>query len=681
MKFPQVKPEYFPLAGGLDIVTPAISIGPGKVFDAQNYEPEISGGYRRINGFERYDGQDAPTDADYWVMTATISTTISVGASIVGATSAATGRVLGVFSSTLVLGGVSGTFIVGESLTVSAIAVATATTTAYQNGASAPSDDADYALLAANDQRQNILKVPGSGRIRGVHVFNDVLYAFRDNAAGTAGAMYRATSSGWELVTFGTEIQFTAGTNAISAGNLITGGTSGATASVVAVLIRSGSWGSSAVGTLIITVLSGTWQSGEAIKVSGTSCATSSSLATAITRLPGGRVECINANFTGSTATKKVYGADGVNLAFEFDGTNYIPIRTGMTTDTPTHVIEHRNYLILSFLGSVQLSGIGNPYAWTAVLGASEISTGSEVTGFLTQSGNGTGAALAIFTKDQTFILYGSGSSSFNLVPSIFDIGYSAYTMQSVSNNTYGLTARGIQSLLTTQNYGDFAYASVSHMIQPLITRKFGLEVSSVSLKGKNQYRLYFSDGTGLAVGLTGDKVSGIMPLNYGIAVRCITTDTLSSGTEVTYFGSDDGYVYRDNVGTSFDGQTIEAWVRPVFNHSKSPLVRKRYRRAVFEVSAEGFSSCSVGYDIGYGTSDVLAPVQVTSNQISSGGYWDQFTWDQFTWDSQYVSNVNISLDGTEKNISFLFYSNRAQDKPHTVQGVNLIYTPRRLDR
>ncbi|MFK5282396.1 hypothetical protein ACI3PL_22830, partial [Lacticaseibacillus paracasei] len=78
-----------------------------------------------------------------------------------------------------------------------------------------------------------------------------------------------------------------------------------------------------------------------------------------------------------------------------------------MTTDTPTHVIQHRNYLFLSFLGSVQLSGIGNPYAWTAVLGAAEISTGSEVTGFLTQSGNGSGAALAIFTKDQTFILSG----------------------------------------------------------------------------------------------------------------------------------------------------------------------------------------------------------------------------------------------------------------------------------
>ncbi|MGK7534763.1 hypothetical protein, partial [Salmonella enterica] len=72
---------------------------------------------------------------------------------------------------------------------------------------------------------------------------------------------------------------------------------------------------------------------------------------------------------------------DGVNKAFEFDGTNYIPIRTGMATDTPLHVIVHRFYLMLSFRGSVQVSAIGAPYSWTVVLGAAEIATGDDVTG------------------------------------------------------------------------------------------------------------------------------------------------------------------------------------------------------------------------------------------------------------------------------------------------------------
>jgi hypothetical protein len=48
-------------------------------------------------------------------------------------------------------------------------------------------------------------------------------------------------------------------------------------------------------------------------------------------------------------------------------------------------------------------------------------------------------------------------------------------------------------------------------------------------------------------VGLTGEKLSRIMPLNYGKTVRCMTNTTLSSGQEVTFFASDDGYVYQDS--------------------------------------------------------------------------------------------------------------------------------------
>ena len=64
-----------------------------------------------------------------------------------------------------------------------------------------------------------------------------------------------------------------------------------------------------------------------------------------------------------------------------------------------------------------------------------------------------------------------------------------------------------------------------------------------------------------------------------------------------------------------------------------------------------------------------------------SGGYWDSFIWDSFNWDAQVVSNPSLSIDGTEKSISLTFYSIRAQDKPHTVQGVTLLTTPQRLER
>jgi hypothetical protein len=187
-----------------------------------------------------------------------------------------------------------------------------------------------------------------------------------------------------------------------------------------------------------------------------------------------------------------------------------------------------------------------------------------------------------------------------------------------------------------------------------------------------------------LVIGLTGEKISGILPLNYGMPVRTVWNATLSNGTEVTYFTSDDGYVYMDNIGTSFDGGVIEAWIRPVFNNVKSPRYRKQFRRAVFEVACEGFARVNATYDLGYADGNVeQAAPQQDQVMTGAGGYWDalNFFWDQFTWDSPVVSDAQLSIDGTDVNIGFLFYSSRAQDDPHIVSGVTLLYTPRRLVR
>lgn len=685
-RFPDVRTAYYAMKGGLDLVTPAIKKSPGACYGALNYEPSIMGGYRRINGFERSDGRTAPTGSQYWLLSVTVTGSLAVGNTVTGVTSAATGKVLGIVGTlpavTLVLGRVSGTFVSGETLNVSATPQATTTSAAAIEGASSASDHADYHLLAADDRRADILAVPGSGPIRGIFVYNDIVHAFRDNVGATAGNLYKQSAGGWVQVTFGREIQFTGATGEIFAGNTVTGATSGATATVVRALLRTGTWTAAGVGSLVLSGVTGAFVNGENLQVGGITKAVSSGADTVITRLPGGRVEAELANFAGSAATKRIYGADGVNLAFEFDGTNYVPIRTGMTSDAPSHIAAHKNCLWLTFGASLQKSGVNQPYSWTVVTGAGEFGMGDTITGIKSLKGNDAGASLLVSVAGTYSILYGSSSSDFNLVPSGSDLGFEAWTIQSVGNDVFGLTTRGIQSLVATQNYGSFDYAAISTLVQPYLAEKVGMQLASVSLKTKNQYRLFFSDDTALVVGLTGGKISGIMPLDYGMPVRCMCNANLSTGIEVTYFGSDNGYVYKDNTGTSFDGAVIEAWIRPAFNNLQTPQQRKSYLRANFELECDGYSEVNVSYDLGYGNPDVPAP-DVLEDQaiVGEGAYWDQFDWDAFTWDAQVVTSMPLSIEGTDNNIAFLFYSNRAQDDSHTLTGVNLHYVPRRLSR
>lgn len=682
MKLPNVKTDFYPLEGGLDLVTPPIAIPPGCVIESQNYEPDIAGKYRRIDGFERTDGTPLASVEPYYILNANVTGSLAVGNTIVGATSAATGVVLAIFTGYIVLSRVTGTFINTENLKVGTVnqAQSLGSQTAY--GAYSSSDDADYKLLASNDRRSFINAVPGSGSIRGVWIFNDILYAFRDSLDGLTNNMYKATTSGWVQIVFNSEVLFTNAVSQINIGDVVTGATSGATGTVLVALLTTGTWTTNGVGSLVIGSTTGTFISGEAIKVATITKVTTSTGSGLIKRQPGGKMEFFNYNFSGSTLTTKMYGVCGKNTAFEFDGATYVPVHTGMIIDTPSHIIAHKGFLFLSFLASVQYSALGNPYAWTVVLGAGEIDCSNVVTGFLPQGGNQAGSSLAIFTQVRTFVLYGSSNLDFKLVSSVFDIGYSSFTAQQVSNNAYGLTSRGIQTLLTTLNYGDFDYASISHMIQPLMTQKRGLEIASNTIRIKNQYRIYFSDGTAIVVGLTGDKTTGLMLLNYSMPVRCICSSTLTSGVEVTYFGSDSGYVYKDQSGTSQDGNAIEAYLRLPFNNDKSPRIRKRFIRAVFEVTVDAYCQINASSILGYGTTDVLNSNQPTKLLSRTSVNWDNFVWDTFYWDGAgTITDPSISIDGTEKNISIYFYSLRAQDSSHTISGITLLSIPRRLER
>lgn len=684
MPIPQFQPvqtEYFPLRGGLNLVTPALSIPPGMVVDAMNYEPEVSGGYRRINGFERTDGRPAPSDASYWLIGANITGTIAAGDTVTGATSAATGVVLQVNDAELVLTKVSGTFVSGENLQVSAVTQAVSTSAANEDAALTVALHATYANLAADEYRDDIQKPTGSGSILGGFLYGDTNYCFRANAGGTAVVLYKSTASGWSAISFGEEVSFSNANTSVGDGDTLTQG--GVTATIARVVVETGTLASGTnTGRLILTGRAGGNYAAGAASSTGGGSLTLSGAQSAITLATGGRFETVTHNFTGSTATKRVYGCDGVNRGWEFDPTNdlFVPISTGMSTDTPKFVAVHKNRLFFSFRGSLQFSSVGLPYMWTALTGAAEIGVGDEITGFLSLPGDNATSALAVYSRNSTHILYGSTSTDFQMVAFAPEAGAVAYTAKWIGGG-FALDDRGVVSLSATQAFGNFVSATISQIIQPRIDAKRGLAVAATISRSRNQYRVYFTDGTGLIFGFDGRKLLGIMPFDYGKAVTCIWSGEKSDGTEAIYFGASDGYVYQADKGTSFDGSAIEAWFRLPFNHLKSPRIRKRFRKAVFEIVTEGQASLQIAQDLSYGSTDVEASYPEALTITGGGGYFESLTWDAFTFDAQIVATAEKGLDGTGINIGLLVYSNSDSDQPHTIQGVLLHYQLRRLQR
>jgi hypothetical protein len=680
-QFQPAKTDTILFDGGLDVETPALQIKAAFLRNAQNYECGISGGYRRINGYERFDGQASPSDAAYYVLNATITGSYVVGDTLTGATSGATGVIADATASYFVLTQVAGTFQDAENLQISAVTVAVASGTATVDGASTSKLHAQYKNAAADIYRADIAAVPGSGSILGVVRYNDVLYAFRNNAGGTAAAIYKSSASGWTAVTLYYELSFTAGSGSAPAeGATIT---QGAVSSVVKrVVLQSGTWaGGTAAGRFIVAAPTGGSFVAGAFTAGVT--ATCSGAETQITLQPSGRYEFDIKNIGGALGTRRIYGADGANRGFEFDGDVYVPITTGMTTDTPGHVAVHKKHLFFMFGTSVQHSGIGKPYEWSPITGAAEIGIGDTGTGFVSQPGNETsGGALAILSRNHIDVLYGSSSADWNLSPYGDEQGGREYSMQKVGNMTLMLDDRGISSLATSTNYGNFQSSALSNRITSWLTERRTKFVASSISRDRNQYRLFFSDKSALYMTFEGNKLRGCMPMLFSHAVACMWSGEDTSGDEEIYFGSTDGYVYQMEKGTSHDGSAIDAYIWLAFNASRAERVIKRYKRVMFEIAGEGYAEHSFRYELGYNSSDITQPAaKDVLLDLSAQPYWDSFVWDDFVWDGVSLQPESMSLEGSANNISLILQSNSDYFAPTTFNGAIIHYAPRRALR
>ena len=409
-----------------------------------------------------------------------------------------------------------------------------------------------------------------------------------------------------------------------------------------------------------------------------------SEVTTGITLSPSGRYEFVNYNFGGHAGSTKMYGVDGTNKAFEYDGTTYTEITTGMTSDKPTHVFAKDNYLWLSFVGgSVQHSPLKDPTGtWTLSLGTGEIAVGDEVTGFKDMP-SGT---MGIFCRNSINIL--SGFVGVDLAMKLYsaEVGAVEHSIQRVGNPAFA-TDYGISTLLPVMEYGDFKSINITEKAEDVFKVLQGKLVSSVVVRDKEQMRLFYSNGLGIILGFRKSKLIGIMPFNYGVVAACSSSAKDTDGTEHVYMGSDDGYVYQLDAGNSFNGEARTSWLIPVFNQFKTPERVKRFFKVVLEIDAKAATTMSFRPVFNYGdVDDPDARSQILSFddtiEISGGGgVWDSSTWGEFYYDSDLVGSAYGYITGVGQNMSLAIESTSTNEEPHTIQGAIVHYSNRGIQR
>ena len=691
--------DHFLLRGGLDLVTPTLTVPNGHLLSVRNYEP-VEGGYERLAGYERFDGRPAPSAAAYSVLGFDGASSVAlVGDTITGATSGATALLIAdaVINSGSLAGGdaagsyviaeISGVFEDDETLQVSGADKGIANGIPRLEAADDIEIYESYLSAAADNRRSSIEAVPGAGPVRGVWGYNGTLYAFRDNAGATACVMHKATDAGWAVVALGDQIAFDAGGEEPAVGDTITGETSTATATLVAVLLDSGSWpGDDAAGTFFLTDVNGDFQDNENLQATISGSATTVAVANGVVSdralAPGGRYEFRNHNFLGQADGRRMYGVDGKNPAFEWDGQDFMPIVTGLPAnlEKPKHLAIQSSHLLLSYAGgSIQNSGTGKPLSWTAVDGAAEIATGQEVFGMI--EGVGLGNTL-ILGANTVQALYGQDKDSWELrTHTGEESGTVEWTGQMMGVPVY-MDNRGIRSVETTERYGNFLTGTVSYLVQPWIERQRAhgnSPTASMRVRAKDMYRLFFETRIGLSI-YFGRARPECSLIELGHNVRCTCSFEAANGVERVFFGSDDGWVFEMERGRSFDGAAIDSFARVAFNHLGAPAGEARFFKADIQVETPERAALKCGAEFDYGAGDAASMIDV--DPVRGGGaLWEEAIWDEFYWDSPLKSIAEFRFSGIGRNISMLVQSETNGEQSHILSGMTIHYAPRRLRR
>lgn len=218
----------------------------------------------------------------------------------------------------------------------------------------------------------------------------------------------------------------------------------------------------------------------------------------------------ITANFYGDPLLDSIYGVNGVDRAFAYNGDYFYKIvsHPDANKDIPRHVAFHHTHLALGFAeGRVDVSVVGEPWNFDGADGASSWAISDKVTGLLPLSGT----ILGVFGGKSVVGLSGTTVDNFATQTISAKLGAVEYTVTDMGFPVYA-NAYGIYTLSQTQQYGDFLGSPLSQQVSPWLRPRLVRKATSDKevvvawpVRSKNQYKLAFADGYVLT-----------MTMNYG---------------------------------------------------------------------------------------------------------------------------------------------------------------------
>lgn len=648
--------EIFPIdvRGGLVTNLSPLQQGlsaPGSARRLVNFEPSIEGGYRRIEGYTKFDTAFVPPYGEPLVQGSGQSGTTLVLANVIEAPKV---------GNTLTIAGVTGTYTIAAGGVSFSAANNTVTLTLTTSLASSPADKAAVTFGNTSD------------------LIEGLVYFRQKAVVQRGGNLWESDGTGWVRVnkpTYGTVLVNGAGqTNTSLAVDGLTGTPQVGDTFTIA--------GVEKVYTITSAV---TVTSGAATLTISPTLASSPADNAAITFLSsdrslGKKLRFIRYSYTGVST---IVGVDNVNLPFKYDGTTF-SVMTSAPADIlgAEHVAEFKNHLFFAKDNTLAFTAPYSDTDFAVANGAGILTTPHKITGLIVFR-----EQLIIFSTNQIHRLVGNTIADFQMQPISLDIGcVREDTIQEVGGDIAFLGPDGVRLLSATDRIGDFGLAVASRPIQSEVKNLVSGNTSFTScvIRGKNQYRLFgysasrvessavgvlatqFADQT--AQGMAWAELSGIL------AYVCDSIYSSLDSEEIILFSHRNGLVYRMESGNSFDNSNIPAAFYTPHYTVNDPRRRKSFYKLTTYVDPKGSVTGMASPRLDFDQPNVIQPPSIgISNQVDAPFLYGSAVFGVGKYGGKLTYSFTSQMIGSGFTIS-LQYTFDSQDPPFSLDAIIIEY-------
>ena len=558
-----LSPFIFPLQGGLVLNKSNFSVQPGMALELENFEPDTAGGYRRINGHEKWASEVVPF------------------------TTAPTEPVL------------MSAFYQGE-----------------------------------------VIGARGTAIYRSTDSINELSGALSDVATTVTVASTTGFTVTGTIIIGSEQITYTGLTT-----TTLTGCTRGAN-------------GTTAVAHLDAAAVYQTW-----------------------TVVDSGRTGAMKYTFRriNFNGTELLAFADGANNASYWDGTSITDVNGANAPADPHYISVFKNTGFYAGMSS-------NPQEiiYTAPLTLDDFSVANGAGSFVVDSAV-TGMivfrdSLYIFSANRIYKLTGSSQADFTLQPITREIGCrNGWTIKEFAGDVVFLGPDGLRTIAGTDKIGDVELGTISKPVQELFQNRSDVdEFDALVIPNKTQYRIFFSS-TGNDISTTQGVICTRTEQAYEFAttksIKPYCSDTEEyQGEYYVLMGDFNGYVYRAERGTTFDGSTIIGRYRSPDITAGDPGIRKAFQRVIINYAPEGAINTDLFLRYDYESADSPRPAAYPFDSTKVVALYGTGLYGVVTYGGQTDPLIRQPVEGSGFSVAIRVIDSGVSS-PYSLKGFQLEFT------